>query len=141
MSQSEDTMFPAAADNLDQSANWLVGVIDNPQMAEQAVQTLLQAGFNQDDVLLTHGPDALRRMEAKDEQRGPLGWIHKAVANIVTDASSFQDTYATEASAGHSIINIHTDDEAYITRGAEVLRRHGAHYIKHFGPWTITDLS
>ncbi len=141
MSESEETLFPAAADNLDQTSNWLVGVIDSPEVAEQAIQALLQAGFNQDDVLLTHGPDALRRLEAKDEKRGPLGWVHKAVANIVTDAGAFQDTYATEASAGHSIINIHTDDEAYIKRGHDILKQHGAHYIKHFGPWTITDLS
>ncbi|HZC07118.1 MAG TPA: hypothetical protein VE338_15895 [Ktedonobacterales bacterium] len=141
MSQSEDTMFPPAADNLDQSSNWLVGVIDSPQVAEQTVQALVQAGFNQKDVLLLHGPDALKRLEAKDEHRGPLGWAHKAVANIVTDAGAFEQTYAQEASAGHSIINIHTDDAEYIKRGRAVLEEHGAHYIKHFGPWMITDLS
>jgi hypothetical protein len=141
MSDTEDTLFPPAADNLDQSANWLVGVIDDPTMAKRAVQALLQAGFAREDVLLLDGPEALKRVEAKDEQRGPLGWAHKAIASVVTDASSFEEMYVQEASAGHSIINIHTDDETYIDRGSAVLKQHGAHYIKHFGPWTITDLS
>lgn len=141
MSDTENTLFPPAADNLNQSSNWLVGVINDPAMAEQAVQALLKAGFAQQDVLLLHGPEALQRIEARDEQRGPLGWAHKAMANIVTDASSFETNYAKEASAGHSIVNVHTGDDAYIERGRAVLEQYGAHYIKHFGPWTIEDLS
>ena len=141
MSQSDETLFPAAADNLNQSHNWLVGVIDQPQRAEQAVQALRQAGFAEDDVLLLHGPDALRRLEAKDEQRGVLGWAHKAVALIVTDAGAFEGAYAQEASAGHSIINVHTAERPDIERARDVLAAHGAHYIKHFGPWAITNLS
>jgi hypothetical protein len=141
MSEDKDTLFPPAADTLDQSSNWLVGVIDDPKMAEQAARALAQAGFAQEDVLLLHGPEALKRIEAKDEQRGPLGWAHKAMANIVTDAGSFEAKYAKEASAGHSIINIHTGDDSYIERGRAVLAKYGAHYIKHFGPWTIADLS
>lgn len=140
MSQNEDTLFPAAADNLDQSSNWLVGVIDDPQMAEQSVVALTDAGFNQQDVLLLHGPEALKRLEAKDEHRGPLGWAHKALASVVTDASTFESDYAREASAGHSIVNVHTDDPEYVELGTAVLTEHGAHLIKHFGPWTITDL-
>ncbi len=141
MSQSEDTLFPAAADNLGQSHNWLVGVIDQPQQAERAVQALRQAGFAEEDVLLLHGPDTLQRLEAKDEQRGVLGWTHKAVAQIVSDAGSFEGAYAQEASAGHSIINVHTAEKPDIERARAVLAQHGAHYIKHFGPWTISDLS
>jgi len=141
MSEDKETLFPPAADNLDQSSNWLVGVIDDPKMAEQAARALIQAGFAQEDVLLLSGPEALKRIEAKDEQRGPLGWAQKAMAHIVTDASSFEANYAKEASAGHSIVNIHTGDDHYIERGRAVLEQYGAHYIKHFGPWTIADLS
>src|SRR5579859_2369392 len=63
MADTEDTLFPPAADNLDQSPNWLVGVIDEPARAEQAAQALLDAGFSPDDVLLLHGPEAIRRLE------------------------------------------------------------------------------
>ncbi|HEX8994980.1 MAG TPA: hypothetical protein VF812_03005 [Ktedonobacterales bacterium] len=139
MSDSEETLFPAAADNLDQSSNWLVGVIDDPTEAEQAAQALRSAGFAEHDVLLLHGPEALKRLEAKDEQRGPLGWAHKAVANVVTDAGAFERDYTQEASAGHSIINVHAAEHEDIERAKAVLEWHGAHYMKHFSPWTITD--
>lgn len=141
MSEDKETLFPPAADNLNQPSNWLVGVIDDPKMAQRAVQALLHAGFAQEDVLLLDGPEALKRIEARDEQRGPLGWAQKAMANIVTDAGTFEERYAHEASAGHSIINIHTGDDQYIERGRAILEQFGAHYIKHFGPWTIEDLS
>lgn len=140
MADTEDTLFPPAADNLDQSSNWLVAVIDAPALAERAVQALLDAGFSPDDVLLLHGPEALRRLEAKDEQRGPLGWAHKALANVVTDASAFEDSYAQEATAGHSIINVQVAEPEGIARATEVLQAYDAHYVKHFGPWVITDM-
>lgn len=141
MAQSDETMFPAAADNLDQSSNWMVGVIDDPQQAEQAQRDLVQAGFPQDGVLLLHGQEALQRMRAKDEQRGPLGWVHKAVASIATDASAFQDNYADEANAGHTIVNVHVSEQDQMERARQILVAHNAHYIKHFGTWVVSDLS
>jgi len=140
MANTDDTLFPAAADNLDQSSNWLVGVIDEPMMAERAVRALIEAGFSADDVLLLHGPEALSRLEAKDEQRGPLGWLHKAIANVVTDAGTFEGAYMREASAGHSIINVQVADPENIELATAVLKSYEARDVKHYGTWVITDM-
>lgn len=59
MRQSDETMFPASTDNVNLTSNWLVGVIDDPQQAEQAERELLEAGFPRDHVLLLHPDDAL----------------------------------------------------------------------------------
>lgn len=141
MSESKDTVFPPDTGSTGASSDWIVGVIDDPAAAEEAQRSLLSAGFAQDDVLLLHGPEALRRMEARDEQRGPLGWLSKAVAKVVTDAGTFEANYTREASAGHSIINIHTNHPDYIARAKTVLDRYGAHFVKQYGPWTVSDLS
>jgi hypothetical protein len=141
MANSDETMFPAAPDNLNQPSNWLVGVIDDPQQAEAAERELLAAGFARDDVLLLQGPEALQRLQARDERRGPLGWVMKAVADIVTDAGMFEDAYADEARAGHAILNLQVSEQNQIERARDIVAAHGGHYIKHFGSWVISDLS
>lgn len=141
MGHSDETMFPAAPDNLNQPSNWLVAVIDDPRKAEEAERALIKAGFAQDDVLLLHGQEALQRLRDRDERRGPLGWVMKAIADVVTDAGTFEDKYAAEANAGHAIINLQVSDQDQIERAREIIVAHGGHYIKHFGDWAITDLS
>lgn len=141
MSEQPDTLVPPMADAPGQGSNWLVAVIDTPRAGARAVKALEKDGFRQEDILLLSGPEALRRMAARDEQRGPLGWAFKTVARVVTDAAYFQDMYTREAEEGHSIINIHTSDPDAIEHGRDILMRCGARHLKHFGPWTITDLS
>lgn len=136
-----DTLLPPAADSLGQGSNWLVAVTNTQREGERAVKQLEAAGFAAKDILLLSGTEATRRMQANEDQRGPLGWAFKAIARIVTDASYFQDIYLREAEEGHSIINVHTDDSADIERGRDILERLGARHLKHFGPWTVTDLS
>lgn len=144
MSEQPDqsnTLLPPAADSLGQGSNWLVAVIDTPRAGERAVKALEEAGFAPKDILLLSGPEAVRRMQVNEDQRGPLGWAFKAIARIVTDASYFQDHYLREAEEGHAIINVHTEDAANIERARNILERLGARQVKHFGPWTVTDLS
>lgn len=141
MSKSDDRMFPAAADNVHQSSNWLVGVIDDPQQAQQAEVALLQAGFSEDSTLLLHGHETLKRLRAKDEQRGPLGWAMKALSALTSDTREFEDNYAAEARAGHAILSLRVSDEEDMERARQLMAAHGAHYIKHYGTWVVTDLT
>ena len=140
MSQPDETLFPPSVDELAPSPNWLVGVIDDPRQAEQAERDLIGAGFPLEDVLLLHGPEAVQRLRGKDEQRGLLGSVMKAIASIVTDAAAFQDHYAAEAEAGHALINLRVKEEGQIERARQIMVAHGAHYIKHFGALAVTNL-
>jgi hypothetical protein len=141
MSEQPETLFPPMADAPGHGSNWLVAVIDTPRAGARAVKALQKDGFKQQDILLLSGPEALKRMAAKDEQRGPMGWAFKAVARVATDATYFQDMYTREAEEGHSIISIHTADPDAIEHARDILVSCGARHLKHFGPWTITDLS
>lgn len=141
MSEHPETLFPPMADTPGQGSNWLVAVIDTPRAGARAVKALEKDGFRPEDILLLSGPEALKRMAARNEQRGPMGWAYKVVARVATDATYFQDIYVREAEDGHSIINVHTADPDAIEHGRDILIHCGAHFLKHFGPWAITDLS
>lgn len=141
ISSEHDPLFPPATGDTSQSSDWIVGVIDDLGPAAQAEQALLDAGFAHDDLLLLSGPEALRRLEKKDEQAGPLGRMRKAIASVVTDAHSFERAYATDASAGHAILSVHSDADDWVDRARDILARYGAHSIKRYGRWAITDLT
>ena len=141
MRQSDETIFPASPDNVSLTSNWLVGVIDDPRQAEQAERELLQAGFPRDQVLLLRADEALQRLHAKDEQRGPLGWLLKAVADVTSDVGEYETKYADEARAGHAIINAQVSEQDRMERARQIIGAHGGHYLKHFGDWVISDLS
>ncbi len=138
--EERDPLFPPATGDVSQSSDWIVGVIDDSRIAQQAVQALLDAGFAEQDVVLLTGPEAIERLQAKEEQRGPLGWVRKAVASVVTDAEYYESAYVAEAKSGHAILNIHSDDPNWISRATAVLKRYDAHNVKHYGSWVITDL-
>jgi hypothetical protein len=141
MRQPDDTVFPASTDNINLTTNWLVGVIDDPRQAEQAERELLRSGFSREHVLLLHPDEALHRLRAKDEQRGPLGWLLKVVSDVTSDVGEYQAKYADEAKAGHSIINVQASEEDRMERARQIIDAHGGHYLKHFGDWVISDLS
>ncbi|HEX8982978.1 MAG TPA: hypothetical protein VF792_09430 [Ktedonobacterales bacterium] len=138
--EERDPLFPPATGDVSQSADWIVGVIDNLSVAQQAERALLDAGFADTDVVLLSGPEAIHRLQVKEEQRGPLGWVRKAFASVTTDADYFESAYEEHANAGHAIINIHSDDPNWISRATAILKRYDAHNVKHYGPWVITDL-
>ncbi len=141
MSQSDETLFPAAPDNVNLTTNWLVGVVDEPRQADLAERDLLEAGFPREDVLLLRADEAIQRLHAKDERRGALGWLLKAVSDITSDVGEYQGKYAEEARAGHAIINVQVSEPDQIERARQIIDAHGGHYIKHFGGWVISDLS
>lgn len=138
--EERDPLFPPATGDVSQSSDWIVGVIDDLSVAQQAERALLDAGFADTDVVLLSGPEAIHRLQVKEEQRGPLGWVRKAFASVTTDADYFESAYEADASAGHAIINIHSDDPNWISRATAILKRYDAHTMKHYGPWVITDL-
>jgi len=137
---AEETHFPAASDNLTQTQDWLVGVIDNPQDAERATQALYDAGFAQGDVMTLHGPAAVQRLNAKDEQRNIVSKVYSTLTNTLSDAGRFEGDYANEAHAGHSVMNVHVVEPDRVEQARQILAAHNAHTLRYFSRWNIIGL-
>ncbi|MEO7001120.1 MAG: hypothetical protein ABI068_04910 [Ktedonobacterales bacterium] len=137
---AEETHFPAASDNLSQQQDWLIGVIDDPQDAERATQALYDAGFAHENVMTLHGPDAVQRLNAKEDQRNVVNKLYSTLTNTLTDAGRFEEDYAAEARAGHTIMNVHVVEPDRIELARQILAAHNAHTIRHYGRWNITGI-
>src|SRR5579875_1652912 len=145
VSMADNTDLPivphAVPDVISQTQDWVVGVVDTPTAAEQAVQALREAGFPDDDIVLLHGDDAVQAVQARTEQANPLMRLLHALVGQTNEASSYERDYVDEARMGHSIINVHTVDQEDVLRVQQILEAHGVHRLKHYGRWTISQLS
>ncbi len=139
---ADKTIFPAAvSNNFSQSQNWMVGVIDEPAAAEQALRDLRAAGFDEDAVTLLHGPAAVKEFAAQNER---LGFVKRALTEIIgqsNDASALAEDYETEARLGHSLINVYAPEETQIAQAQQIIEAHGGHRIHYYGRWVNMLLS
>ncbi len=139
---TQDTNFPYTSLGVPYPKHYVVGVIDDLQEAERAVQALLQVGFTATDIRLRTGQEVLEVRREHDEQKPKL---LTRIVETINDASSDDelnetDVYAEEASEGHNILNVYARTSDQITSAQNVLAAHYAHTIKYFGDWTITEL-
>lgn len=131
----------AASSPAAQPQDWIVGVIDTPADAEQAAQDLHNAGFADEEVLLSHGPDAEQAFQDQAAHQGLLKRIMSLLVGDANESSSFADDYTEEAKLGHSIISVYVPQNEDIAQAQQILEAHGGHRIKHYGQWVTTHLS
>ncbi|HUY78612.1 MAG TPA: hypothetical protein VMV29_17710 [Ktedonobacterales bacterium] len=132
---------PSVPDVVSQAHDWVVGVIDNPADAEQAVQDLRNAGFAEDEIVLLHGPDAVRAFQTREAHQGPFRRFLSFIVGDTNDISGFARDYADEAGMGHSVISVYAPQAEDVAQAQQTIEAHGGHRVKHYGQWTVNHLS
>jgi hypothetical protein len=112
--------------------NYVVGAIDDEGAARHAVDALQRGGFTPDGVVLQTGSEISERLQRRD-----LGSL---VREAVTEEGSICRDY-DELSHGSAIVSVYTTTDEDVEKARRIMAENGAHSLKHFGDWTITDLS
>ncbi len=134
MPQESDTHSGALYPN-----NYVIAVIDNPQDAEKAVQTLRDAGYGSEDIRLFRGQELVEMLQEKEQKQGVMDRIASAFLRGSDDGDDLQK-YVEEARKGHSVINVYERKSENANHIRDILAPFHAHTIKHFGTWTITNI-
>lgn len=111
--------------------NYVVGVLDNHDDARRTGTALQDSGFAPDDVVMQTGQDIQERM-----QRNDLG-------NLVREATTEEGTICrdyNDLARDGAILSVYTASPEEVERARKVMVEHGAHSLKHFGDWTISEL-
>jgi hypothetical protein len=119
--------------------DYLVGAINDPQEAERAVQDLEAAGFAQDDIVLLRAGEVIQNMRVKEQHRGFFEQMLYPLERWNTQEGLHAGRYEQEALKGHAIVHVYTPEEDQMRRARDILQRHGAHELKHYGKWAIED--
>jgi hypothetical protein len=110
----------------------VLAVIDDPSQVTAAIQDLVREGYSQENIVVLCGAEGAARLEASDRRRGLLGGLYRFAERVLGEEPEERERYARELAAGRFLIAVPAD-ESRKSHVAELLARHGAHDMEHFG--------
>jgi hypothetical protein len=117
----------------------LIGVLRTADEAEQAVQSLYDAGHT--DIEILEGPGAEEILESSERAAGPLARAWKRLSIYLSDQDDARRAVAESLRHGRAIVMVYASDKAQQDQAKSILRAHGARGLTYFGRWTITDVT
>lgn len=125
--------------------NYVVGVIDNLQEAQQAAQAFNDSGYDVNTTRLMESPEAIAKLQELEERKNRFQRFFSSF-QAATDETGV-DIYRFEARQGHHILfvractfNIRACSLNEIQQISDLMERFHAHAIKFFGFWAVEDL-
>jgi hypothetical protein len=110
----------------------VIAVIDDPSQVTAAIQDLVREGYNQQDIVVLCGAEGAARLEAADRRPGPVGRLYRFAERVLGEEPEERERYARELAAGRFLLAVPADERRK-PHVAQVLARHGAHDMEHFG--------
>jgi hypothetical protein len=126
---AHDSNFPERPSGVIYPKNYVVGVIDDPQEAERAVQALQEAGFTHQDIRLFHNEEVIAHVQEAKKRRNRLQRLVAAFQQGTDEGDDIQ-VYVEEARLGHHILNVHAANDAQVERVRDIITTYHAHTIK-----------
>jgi hypothetical protein len=116
----------------------VIGVIDQLQEAEQAIQSLQDAGYAAQDVHLFPSQVFVETMQQKRQQISSFGRaLH--VVMFSNDDGFHGDLYLHQAQRGAHILAVYASAREQEQEIAKLLHTYHGHHVKYIGQWTVTD--
>ncbi len=117
----------------------LIGVFPTADEAEQAAQSLYDAGYT--DVEILEGPAAEEILESTERAASPLARAWKRLSLYLSDEDDALRAAADALRQGHAIVMVYASGTAQQDQAESILRAHGARGQTYFGRWSITKVN
>jgi len=108
----------------------LLAVIDDRGQAEAAQQDLIGAGFDQ--VHVYRGRAGADTLDSSGSEHGIAGEVVRGVQQLFSNKDNLAE-YEAAAREGATVIAVHIEDEEHRDRAADILHKHDARDMNHFG--------
>ncbi len=115
---------------------YMVAGFDTSEQANQAVEALKQAGF--EDVRHWTPAQVLERHQHFLEQRGA---VQRAEGELSSEEKDALNDYLALAKQGHHFVTVYVPEESEVEQAESILESHDAHATHYYGDWQIIDLS
>ena len=112
----------------------VVAILDEPSQVSAAIEDLARDGFAQEEIVVLCGTEGATRLVAPDRPRGVLGRLYRFAERVLGEEPEERKRYAREVAAGRFLLAVPAD-EGRKAQVAQVLGRHGAHDMEHFGEY------
>jgi uncharacterized protein (TIGR02246 family) len=122
--------------------NRVVGTVADANDARAAIDALLQAGFDRQDVDILHGDEDIQRLDPSGEQHGFLAQFQRTLLRIAGPAEEYKHLrhHVDDVRAGRFVIMVLAKERDQRMRAADILNAHGAEFIGFYGRWAWQGL-
>jgi hypothetical protein len=117
----------------------LLAVLDTTEALDAARNALLADGFAAETIEVFSGDGGAAAFDASGGSHGPFARLLRTVQFTLMDQMPDFAYYEAAARAGRHVLSVRAGGEERIRRAVDVLRRHAAHFINHFGLFTTEE--
>jgi uncharacterized protein (TIGR02246 family) len=123
--------------------NRVVGTVADAKDARAAINALLLAGFDRQDIDILHGEAGLHRLDPTGEEHGFLAQFQRTLIRIggPAEESKHLRHHVEDVRAGRFVIMVLAKERDQRTRAADILNAHGAEFVGFYGRWAWQGLS
>ena len=111
--------------------NRVVGTIADAADAHAAIEALLQAGFDRQDIDILHGEAGVDRLDPTGAEHGFLAQFQRTLIRIAGPAEEFKHLrhHIDDVRAGRIVIMVLTKEREKRNVAADILNSHGAEFV------------
>jgi len=115
----------------------VVGTIDDPKDARDAIEALLRAGFSREEIDVLHGEGALDRLDPAGTQHGVLARVQRTLIRAAGPVEEYKHLtrHVADVRAGRVVVMVLAKQPSQRRTAAEILSSHGAGFIGFYGRW------
>ena len=115
----------------------VVGTIAEPKAAQAAIEALLSAGFEQEDIDILHGENDLHRLDPTGAEHGFLTRFQRTLIRTAGPAEEFRHLkhHVEDVRAGRFVIMVLAKEREKRHLAADLLNSHGAEFVGFYGRW------
>jgi hypothetical protein len=117
--------------------HFIISVVGDAVVGEQAATALRAAGFPPDDVRVITGDQVLATESSYGDQKGVLS---RLAGFFPSEEAAIVDQYVAEAERGAHFVAVKAPEREQRTQARGILAAHGAYAMRYYGENTITDL-
>ena len=121
--------------------NRLLGVIDEPVEAAEAVQALVDASFSKVDVVVLVGDEGRDRLDRLGHQPNAFSRIIRLLQFTLMDQTPDFLVYEHAILDGRAVVAVHVANRDGMLEASAVLQQHGAHFLNYFGRLSTEEVS
>jgi hypothetical protein len=120
-------------------ANQVAGTFAEAAPARAAIEALVAAGVEPREVVVLHGEDGLRRLDAGNHDHGVVATVRETLLRIGATVEEHEQLrhHLEDVRAGRFVIMAPARDAAARTCVSDILTSQGATFVVSYGRWAI----
>jgi|SRR6266540_48787 len=120
--------------------NRVVGTVGDAGKAREAIDALLRAGFDRDEIDILHGEEDLHRLDPTG-QHGFLAQFHRTMIRTL-DLEEFKHLthHVEDVRAGRFVIMVLPKRRDLRIVASDILHQYGAEFVGFYGRWAWANL-